>query len=70
MPRVRFTADMDWSPKQGVTIAYRKGWSGMVVTPCADAAVAAGKAVRVGKAKGAADGSGQDEPAGARSEEG
>lgn len=64
MPRVRFTADMDWRPKQGVTIAYKAGWSGLVTTPCAEAAVAAGKAVPTGKVKEGADVSRQAEPTG------
>jgi hypothetical protein len=46
MPRVRFTADFDWKPKPQVTQAYREGFEGMVTTPCAEAAVKAGRAVR------------------------
>jgi hypothetical protein len=51
MPRVRFTADFDFRPKQGVTIGYKAGWAGLVTTPCASQAVAAKKAVRTGKVK-------------------
>ena len=50
MPWVRFTADFDWKPTRRVTYAYRAGDQKMVTTPCALAAVAAGKAVK-GKAK-------------------
>lgn len=51
MPRVRFTADFDFRPQQGVTIAYKAGWSGLVTTPCANQAVAAKKATRISKVK-------------------
>lgn len=47
MPRVRFTADFDFSPKQGVTIAYKAGTTKLVTTPCAELAVAVGKARRI-----------------------
>jgi hypothetical protein len=50
LPRVRFTADFDFRPKPGVTIGYKAGWAGLVTTPCANQAIAAGKAVK-GKAK-------------------
>jgi hypothetical protein len=53
MPRVRFTSDFDFKPMPQVTMAYRKGWSGLVTTPCANQAVAAKKAARVGKTKAA-----------------
>lgn len=49
MPRVRFTADFDFRPKHGVTIAYLAGMTKMVTTRCAEQAIAAGKAKRVGK---------------------
>lgn len=48
---VKFHSDMDWSPRPGVTIAYRAGWSGNVPTPVGEAAVKAGKAVRLRKAR-------------------
>jgi hypothetical protein len=51
MPRVTFTDDFDFKPKPQVTIAYKAGWSGLVTTPCADQAVAAGKATRQAKPK-------------------
>lgn len=51
MPWVRFTADYDFRPKPGVTIAYNGGWVGLVTTPCANEAVAAGKAERTSKPK-------------------
>lgn len=44
MPWVRFIADFDFKPKRAVTIAYRRGMVKMVTTPCANAALAAGKA--------------------------
>ncbi|MBO1040412.1 hypothetical protein [Brucella pituitosa] len=47
MPHVRFSSDFDWKPLPQVTIAYKAGWSGLVTTPCAAAAVAANKAVRL-----------------------
>ena len=54
MPRVRFTAPFDWKPRPQVTQAYRAGFEGMVTTPCAAAAVNAGKAVKI-KRKAKAD---------------
>jgi hypothetical protein len=48
--RVCFLADFDFSPRiyRGrVTVAYRKGWSGLVNDECAEAALAAGKAKRI-----------------------
>jgi hypothetical protein len=51
MPWVRFTGDFDFKPKSSVTIAYRRGEEKMVTTPCAAAAVAAGKAEIVKKAR-------------------
>lgn len=38
MPWVCFSADFDWEQQRGVTIAYRAGWTGLVTTPCAEAA--------------------------------
>lgn len=49
MPRVHFTADFDWSPRPGVTIAYKRGHRLLVTTRCAAAAVAAGRAERIRK---------------------
>lgn len=49
MPWVRFTADFDFKPMPAVTYGYRAGHVGNVTTPCATAAVAAGKAVRMKK---------------------
>lgn len=45
--RVRFLADYDYRPKQGITIAYKAGWAGLVRKECADRAVVLGKAERV-----------------------
>lgn len=53
MPWVRFMADFDWKPKPAVTLAFRAGEERLVTTPCAAAAVAAGKAERIHKPKGA-----------------
>lgn len=47
MPWVRFSEDFDWKPLPQVTVAYKVGWSGLVTTPCAAAAVEANKAVRL-----------------------
>lgn len=47
---VRFTSDFDWSPRYGVVIAYKDGWTGNVTRRCGEAAVAANKAVRMQKA--------------------
>ena len=50
MPRIAFTADFDWYPPERGgrwCRAYKAGFSGLVTTPCAAAAVAAGKAVRL-----------------------
>jgi len=47
MPRVRFSEDFDWKPTRRVTIAYRVGTEEMVTTPCAAAAIAAGKASKI-----------------------
>lgn len=47
MPWVHFTADFDWKPKPQVTIAYREGQRFLVTTPCANAALAKGVAVKL-----------------------
>lgn len=47
MPWLRFTSDLDWSPRYGVTIAYLAGMEMNVTTPCAEAALKAGKAVKL-----------------------
>ncbi len=44
---IHFTADMDWKPTAGVTVAYKAGWTGNVPRAAADKAVAAGKGVRL-----------------------
>lgn len=49
MPWLRFTANFDWSPRYGVTRAYKAGMVQNVTRRCRDAAVAAGKAVRLDK---------------------
>ena len=50
MPWVRFTADFDWSPRYGATIAYRAGMVLNVTRRCRDGAVKANKAVAMIKA--------------------
>lgn len=48
MPRITFTRDFDWAPPEfnGRWLkAYKAGWSGLVTTPCAVLAIAAGKAI-------------------------
>ncbi len=48
MPRVAFTQDFDWAPPEfngRWLVAYKAGWAGLVTTPCATAAIAAGKAI-------------------------
>lgn len=52
MPRITFLADFMWhTPGTGTaqTTAYRKGSTRLVTTPCAEAAIAKGLAI---KAKG------------------
>lgn len=44
---VKFTADFDWSPSYGVTLAYPANWSGSVTRRCGEKAIAAGKAVKL-----------------------
>lgn len=51
MPWVRFDKDFDWSPKFGVTKAYKAGMVKLVTTRCADRAVEAGRGVKVAKPK-------------------
>lgn len=51
MPRVRFTANFDFKPKPSVTQAFKAGEEKMVTTPCAEAAVKAGKGQIVKKVK-------------------
>ena len=49
MPRVTFTADFDWYPPAYAgryLQAYKAGFTLLVTTPCAAAAIAAGRAVR------------------------
>ncbi|MBP2459589.1 MULTISPECIES: hypothetical protein [unclassified Rhizobium] len=53
MARVRFTKDFDYKPKSQVTIGYKADTEMTVRRECADAAIAAGKAVEV-------DGEGRD----------
>lgn len=47
MAWLRFTADMDWKPTPGTTIAYKAGTVLNVPSAAARAAVTAGKAVRL-----------------------
>lgn len=61
MPRIRFTADFDYKPVPGVTIAYRAGMERLVKRDCADQAVKAGKAERASLRRKADDG---EEPIG------
>ena len=56
MPWVRFVADMDWKPVPAVTQAYRAGEVKLVTTPCAEAAIAKGKAVKASNPKKKTDG--------------
>jgi hypothetical protein len=51
MPWVRFTANFDWKPKPQVTQAFLAGQERNVTTPCADAAIAKGAAVKIRKEK-------------------
>lgn len=51
MTWIRFTADHDHRPRYGVVIAYKAGWTGNVPHAAADEAVAAGRAVRLRKAR-------------------
>ena len=45
--RVRFTADFDYKPTQGTTIAYRAGQTAFVRKECAEKAIKLGRAVAV-----------------------
>lgn len=47
MPWFKFTQAFDWKPRPSVTIAYLPGQVKLVTTPCAEAAIAKGKGVRV-----------------------
>jgi len=52
MPRVKFTEDFDWYPpslKGRWMRAYKAGTAELVTTPCAEAAIAAGKAIKSGE---------------------
>lgn len=49
MAWVKFTADIDWSPRYGVTIAYKAGMTQNVPSAAATLVIAAGKAVRMKK---------------------
>lgn len=46
MPKVEFLADFDWTDPRlpQVTVAYKAGNAYMVTTPCANVALAKGKA--------------------------
>lgn len=46
---IRFTAPFTWKPKRNVTLAYRVGDTVNVVRDCAEAALAAGAAVKLRK---------------------
>lgn len=47
MPRVTFAHDYDWQiPGKRGMIAFKAGWSGLVTTPQAEAARAAGVLVQ------------------------
>lgn len=45
MPWIRFTRDIDFSPKPSVTIAYKQGMRLFVTRAAAQAAIGAGAAV-------------------------
>lgn len=47
MPWLRFTATYDFISISVVTIRYPAGFVGLVTTPCANRAIAAGKAERL-----------------------
>lgn len=49
MPWVRFTQDFDWKPIPQKTVAFRADMVRNVTTPCAGAAIAKGKAIRLRK---------------------
>jgi len=52
MPWVRFTAGFDFKPRRAVTVAYQAGQVKLVTSPCARAAIAAGKAEPATKPEG------------------
>ncbi|CAN7430967.1 hypothetical protein LJR251_002747 [Rhizobium rhizogenes] len=56
MARVRFTADFDYKPTPGITIAYKAGMQLLVKRDCADQAIAAGKAIDIYRKKDTTDG--------------
>ncbi|MGP4691620.1 hypothetical protein [Agrobacterium cavarae] len=57
MARVRFKHDFDYKPTPQTTTGYLAGWEGTVKRECAEQAIAAGKAERVGKdTEGGTDG--------------
>ncbi|WP_309086461.1 hypothetical protein [Chelativorans sp.] len=47
MARVRFKEDFDYRPNRLTTVAYKAGMELTVRRECADAAVAAGKAIEL-----------------------
>lgn len=47
MPWIRFSGDFNHRVTPAVTVAYKAGWSGLVTTPYAAAAIASGKASRL-----------------------
>lgn len=47
MPWLRFTANFDWKPRPQVTQAFLAGQERNVTTPCAEAAIAKGVAVKL-----------------------
>ncbi|MCM0752224.1 hypothetical protein DEA98_16095 [Brucella pseudogrignonensis] len=47
MPWIKFSGDFNHRVTPAVTVAYKAGWSGLVTTPCAAAAIASGKASRL-----------------------
>ncbi len=46
---VKFTEDFDWVPPEAPRscVAYKAGWSGSVRRACGEAAIAAGRAVKI-----------------------
>jgi len=47
MARVRFTEDFSYKPVRRITIDYKAGQEVSVKRDCADAAIAAGKAIEI-----------------------
>jgi hypothetical protein len=72
MPRIHFVADHDYRhPKFPQTIAYPKGFKGLVTSHCAEEAVRLGKAELVGaSAKRAEPGSEASDETGDSSDDG